>query len=133
MSPSAHRTPLHAVPRVYTPPSPPTATKRRAISAVRAVLFAAVTSLSVFMAGRIFLTGAPLGGARDLVTLYGATVAFAIALAGLVELKASEDESDDGSDRGGRDMTNRISGVFRRTRDQSFRFLSKAMRLAQVG
>jgi hypothetical protein len=133
MSLLARRTSLHAVPRLYTPPSPPTATKRRAISALRAFLFAAVTSLSVFMAGRIFLTGAPLGGAYELVTLYGATVAFALALAGLVELKASDDESDDRSDRGGRNATNRISGVFRRTRDEGFRFLSKAMRLAHVG
>ena len=132
MSLSARRSPLHAVPRVYTPPSPPTASKRRALGALRVVLFAAVTGLSVFMAGRIFLTGAPLGGATDLVTLYGATVAFAFALAGLVELKGSEDESDDGNDRGNR-ISGHISGVFRRTRDGSIRVLSKAMRLAHVG
>ena len=133
MSLTARRSSLHTAPRLYTPPSPPTAGKRRALSALRAILFAAVTSLSVFMAGRIFFTGAPLGGARDLITLYGATVVFALALAGLVELKATEDESDDRNDRGGRGVTNRVSGVFRRTRDESFRFLSKAMRLAQVG
>src|SRR5689334_14437169 len=128
----ARRTSLHAVPRLYTPPSPPTAGKRRALSALRGVLLVTVASLSVFTVGRIFLTGAPLGGVRDLFTLYGATVAMAFALAGLFELRASDDESD-GSDKGGRGAAHRISGVFRRTRDEGFRFLSKAMRLAQAG
>jgi hypothetical protein len=130
---SARRISLHTAPRLYTPPSPPTAARRRAISALRAVLIVAVTSLSVFTAGRIFLTGVPLGGARDLLTLYGATAALALGLAGLFELRVSDDESD-GADRGGRGkVSNRVSGVFRRTRDQGFRFLSKAMRLTQVG
>lgn len=131
---SARRISLHAAPRIYTPPSPPTAARRRAISALRAVLIVAVTSLAAFTAGRIFLAGAPLGGARDLLTLYGATAALALGLAGLFELRTSDDESKDDSDRsGGRRVSNRVSGIFRRTRDEGFRLLSKAMKLAQVG
>jgi len=130
---SARRVSLQSRPRLYAPPSPPTASRRRAMSALRAVLIVAVTSLSVFTAGRIFLTGAPLGGARDLLTLYGATAALALGLAGLVELRSSEDESTDGDDHGGRSVSNRVSGIFRRTRDEGFRLLAKAMRLAQVG
>jgi hypothetical protein len=130
---SARRISLHSTPRVYSPPSPPTPAKRRVMSALRAVLLVAVTSLSVFTAGRIFFTGAPLGSAGDLFTLYGATAALALGLAGLFELRTSEDESDDGIDQGGRGAGNRVSGIFRRTRDEGFRFLSKAMRLAQVG
>jgi hypothetical protein len=130
---SARRISLQTTTRLYTPPSPPTARRRRAMSALRAVLIVAVTSLSVFTAGRIFFTGAPLGSARDLFTLYGATAALALGLAGLVELRGSEDESNDGTDQGGRGVSNRVSGIFRRTRDEGFRFLSKAMRLAQAG
>jgi hypothetical protein len=103
------------------------------MSALRAVLIVAVTSLSVFTAGRIFLTGAPLGGARDLLTLYGATAALALGLAALVELRGSEDESTKGSDQGDRGAGSRVSGIFRRTRDEGFRLLAKAMRLPQVG
>jgi hypothetical protein len=130
---SARRVSLHSTPRLYTPPSPPSAARRRAITALRAILIVAVTSLSVFTAGRIFLAGAPLGGARDLLTLYGATAAVALGLAWLFELRV-EDESNDGTDKSGRGgVSNRVSGIFRRTRDEGFRFLSKAMRLAQVG
>jgi hypothetical protein len=97
-------------------------------------LIVLVTSLAVFTAGRIFFAGAPLAGARDLLTLYGATAALALGLAGLFELPGSEDESNDGANRGGHgDVSTRISGIFRRTRDEGFRFLSKAMRLAHVG
>ena len=131
---SARRISLHSEHRLYTPPSPPSPGRRRALHALRAVLIVAVASLSAFTAGRIFLTGAPLGGARDLLTLYGATAALAVGLAGLFELKASEDESKDGNDEGGRGgVSTRVSGIFRRTRDEGFRLLSKAMRLANVG
>ncbi len=131
---SARKISLQSTPRLYSPPAPPTAARRRALGALRAVLIVAVTSLSVFTAGRIFLAGVPLGGARDLLTLYGATAALALGLAGLFELRSSDDESEDGSDRGGRgSVSNRVSGIFRRTRDEGFRLLSKAMRLAQVG
>ena len=131
---SARRISLHSEPRLYQPPSPPTAARRRAIHALRAVLMVAVTSLSVFTAGRIFFAGVPLSGARDLFVLYGATAALALGLAGLFELRDYEDESNDGADQGGRGgVSTRISGIFRRTRDGGFRLLSKAMRLAQVG
>jgi hypothetical protein len=94
----------------------------------------AVTFLSVFTAGRIFFAGAPLGGARDLFTLYGATAALALGLAALVELRGSDGESKDGSNRSDQgNATTGVSGVFRRTRDEGFRYLSKAMRLAQAG
>lgn len=131
---SARRISLQSEPRLYAPPSPPTAGRRRAIKALRAVLIVVVASLAVFTAGRIFFAGAPLAGARDLLTLYGATAALALGLVGLVELPGSEDESNDSanhSDHGG--VSTRISGIFRRTRDEGFRFLSKAMTLAQVG
>jgi hypothetical protein len=129
---TARRTSLYSEHRLYTPPSPPTPARRRAIGALRAVLIVAVTSLAVFTAGRIFLAGDPLAGARELVTLYGATVALALGLAGLFELRTPEDESNDskGGKHGG-SLT--VSGIFRRTRDEGFRFLSKAMRLANVG
>jgi len=131
---SARRISLSSEHRLYTPPSPSTPARRRAFRALRAVLLVAVISLSVFTAGRIFLTGAPLGGVRDLLTLYGATAALALGLAGIFELKTSEDESKNGTDEGGRsgDSTS-VSGIFRRTRDEGFRLLSKAMRLANVG
>lgn len=128
----ARRISLQSDHRLYTPPSPPTAARRRVISAVRAVLIVAVMSLSVFTAGRILFAGVPLGGARDLVTLYAATAALALGLAGLFELKAQAD--DESSDRGGgtgRDV--RSSGIFPRARNEGYRFLSKAMRLASVG
>jgi hypothetical protein len=131
---SARRVSLYSEHRLYTPPSPATPARRRAFRALRAVLIVAVLSLSVFTAGRIFFTGVPLSGARDLVTLYGATVALALGLAGLFELKTSEDESKDGRDQGGgTKVSTRASGVFRRTRDEGFRLLTKAMRLANVG
>jgi hypothetical protein len=129
---TARRISLQSEPRLYTPPSPPTAARRRAIGVLRAVLIVAVASLSVFTAGRIFF-GVPLSGARDLLTLYGATAALALGLAGLVELRSSEDESNDGANSSDGGVSTRISGIFRRTRDEGFRFLSKAMRLAQVG
>jgi hypothetical protein len=132
---SARNVSLKSEHRLYTPPSPPTAAKRRAVSALRAGLIVAVTSLSVFTAGRIFFTGAPLGGARDLLTLYGATAALALGLAGLFELKNPEDDdaSDDSDRDGRRGGPMRVSGIFRRTRHEGFRFLSKAMKLAHVG
>jgi hypothetical protein len=134
MSSSARRISLQSQHRIYTPPSPPTPGRRRALSALRAVLIVAVASLSAFTGGRIFLAGAPLSGARDLVMLYGATVALALALAGLFELKTSEDELRDGIDEGGQGgVSTSVSGVFRRTRDEGFRLLSKALRLANVG
>jgi hypothetical protein len=126
---TARRISLHSEPRLYTP----TAARRRAINAMRAILIVAVASLSVFTAGRIFF-GGPLGSARDLFTLYGATAALALGLTGLFELRSSEDELEGGADSsrpGG--VSTRISGIFRRTRDEGFRFLSKAMKLAQVG
>jgi hypothetical protein len=131
---SARKISLQSTARLYTPPSPPTAARRRALSALRAVLVVVVTSLAAFTCGRIFLAGDPLGGARDLFTLYGATVALALGLAGLVELRSSDGESKDDNDRSGHGgVSNRVSGIFRRTRDESFRLLSKAMRFAQVG
>ena len=130
---SSARTSLQTGHRLYTPPSPLTPARRRAISALRAVLIVTVASLSLFTAGHILFAGAPLGGAQDLVTLYAATAALALALAGLFELKAPEDESNGSGDRGGRNGSNRVSGIFRRTRNESFRFLSTAMRLASVG
>jgi hypothetical protein len=134
MSSSARRISLHSQHRIYTPPSPPTPRQRRVQSALRAVLIVTVASLSVFTAGRIFLAVDPLGGARDLLTLYGATAALALALAALFELKTSEDEAKDGTDRGGHGhVSTSVSGVFRRTRDEGFRLLSKALRLANVG
>jgi hypothetical protein len=129
---TARRISLQSEPRLYSPPSPPTAARRRAFGVLRAVLIVAVASLSVFTAGRIFF-GVPLGGARDLLTLYGATAALALGLAGLVELRSSEDESNDGTNSSNGGVSTRISGIFRRTRDEGFRFLSKAMKLAQVG
>ncbi|MET0593005.1 MAG: hypothetical protein ABW133_09915 [Polyangiaceae bacterium] len=131
---SARRISLQSDPRLYTPPSPMTPGRRRALSALRAVLVVAVTSLALFTAGRILFAGVPLGGARDLVTLYAATAALALALAGLFELKSSaEDESNVSGGRGGRNDSNRVSGIFRRTRNEGFRFLSNAMRLASAG
>jgi hypothetical protein len=131
---SARRISLQSEHRLYSPPSPPTPTRRRAVTALRAVLIVAVASLSVFTAGRIFLSGAPLGGARDLLTLYGATAALALGLAGLFELKTTEDDSTSGSGESGRGgMSTRVSGIFQGTRDEGFRLLSKAMRLANVG
>ena len=131
---SARRISLQSEHRLYTPPSPPTPARRRALNILRAVLILAVTSLTAFTAGRIFLTGVPLGGARDLLTLYGATAVLAFGLAGLFELRSPEEESNDDTGSGGRGgYTNRVSGIFRRTRDEGFRFLTKAMRLAQVG
>jgi len=131
---SARRISLYSEHRLYTPPSPPSAGRRRAIGALRAVLTVAVVSLSVFTLGRIFLAGAPLTGARDLLTLYGATAALALGLAGLFELKASESDSKDASGRAGRGgLSTRASGIFRRTRDEGFRFLSKALSMARAG
>jgi hypothetical protein len=131
---SARRISLQSQHRLYTPPSPPTPARRRVLGALRAVLIVAVVSLSVLTAGRILFTGAPLAGARELFTLYGATAALALGLAGLFELKSSEDESNGGNGEGGRGTTSlRVSGIFRRTRDESFRLLTKAMRLANIG
>ncbi|HMJ56434.1 MAG TPA: hypothetical protein VK540_30415 [Polyangiaceae bacterium] len=131
---SARRTSLHSEFRLYTPPSPPSAARRRAIKVLRAVLIVTVTTLAVFTAGRIFFAGVPLGGVRDLLTLYGATAALALGLAGLFELPASDDESKDSTDQSGRGgVSTRVSGIFRRTRDEGFRLLSKAMRMAQAG
>lgn len=131
---SARRISLRSEHRLYTPPSHPTPARRRAVSVLRAVLIVAIASLSVFTAGRIFLAGAPLGGARDLLTLYGATAALALGLAGLFELKTPEDESKDGADASGNGgVSTSVSGVFRRTRDEGFRLLTKAMRLANLG
>lgn len=130
---SARRISLQSDHRLYAPPSPPTPGRRRALRALRAVLIIAVASLSIFTAGHILFAGVPLGGARDLVTLYAATAALALALAGVFELKSSEDESTDSGDRGGRNGSNRVSGIFRRTRNEGFRFLSNAMRLAAAG
>jgi hypothetical protein len=131
---SARRISLQSQHRLYAPPSPPTPGRRRALHALRAVLIVVVASLSVFTAGRIFLAADPLGGARELFTLYGATAALALGLAGLFELRGTEDESRDGSDASGRGgVSTSVSGIFRRTRDESFRLLTKAMRLANVG
>jgi hypothetical protein len=132
---SARRISLQSEHRLYTPPSPLTPARRRARNILRAVLLLTVTSLSVFTAGRIFFSGAPLGGgARDLFTLYGATAILAFGLAGLFELGSPEGESKDDAGTNGRGgLSNRVSGIFRRTRDEGFRFLTKAMRLAQVG
>lgn len=104
------------------------------MNALRAILVLAVTSLAAFTAGRIFLTGVPLGGARDLLTLYGATAVLAFGLAGIFELRTPEDEASGSSGSNGRGgHSHRVSGIFRRTRDGGYRFLAKAMRLAHVG
>lgn len=131
---SARRISLQSDHRLYTPPSPSTPGRRRALNALRAILLLAVTSLAVFTAGRIFV-GVPMGGARDLFTLYVATAVLAFGLAGLFELGGPEDEANRnaGSSDGDGGRSNRVSGIFRRTRDEGFRFLTKAMRLAQVG
>jgi hypothetical protein len=130
----ARRISLQSDHRLYAPPSPPTPARRRVISAVRAVLIVVVMSLSVFTAGRILFAGVPLGGARDLLTLYAATAALALGLAGLFELKAQyEDESSGRAGGGGRKDDVRSSGIFLRTRNEGFRFLAKTMRLASVG
>jgi len=134
MFPTARRISLQSEHRLYTPPSPPSPSRRRVRNALRAILILAVTSLTAFTAGRIFLTGVPLGGARDLLTLYGATAVLAFGLAGLFELRTPEDEANDGAGSSGPGgNSHRVSGIFRRTRDEGFRFLTKAMRLAQVG
>lgn len=70
---------------------------RRAMGALRAVLMLGVVLLSAFTAGRIFLAGVPLGGVRDLLTLYGATAALALSLALLWQLKSPTSKRPGGS------------------------------------
>ena len=128
----AHPVSLSKGQRLYTPPTPPSAAQRRVISALRGLLMIGVASLSIFTAGRIFFAGVPLGGASDLVTLYAATAALAIGLAGLLQLKSAEEDGVFGSGSGG-GSSHRISGVFRKTGEESFRFLTRALSAARAG